>query len=55
LVAPYGVHRARDRALNITCASTRQWQALCQALGAAEIIHDARFLIPAGRVRTAPS
>ncbi len=51
LAAPYGVHRARDRPVNIACASTRQWRALCQAIEAVALIEDARFATPAARVQ----
>ncbi|MGD9765566.1 MAG: CaiB/BaiF CoA transferase family protein [Candidatus Binatia bacterium] len=50
LTAPYGAHRARDRAFNIACANARQWQALCDAIGAPQLVEDARFATPDARI-----
>jgi CoA:oxalate CoA-transferase len=50
LSAPYGVHRARDRGFTIACGNERQWRALCEALGAGELISDPRFATPLARV-----
>jgi crotonobetainyl-CoA:carnitine CoA-transferase CaiB-like acyl-CoA transferase len=50
LAAPYGVFHARDRAFNIACGTDRQWQELCRALGAPELIGDDRFATPLARV-----
>jgi formyl-CoA transferase/CoA:oxalate CoA-transferase len=50
LAAPYGVFRARDRAFNIACGNQRQWQELCRALDVPELLDDARFGAPLGRV-----
>ena len=50
LSAPYGVFRARDRAFNIACGNTRQWEALCRALGADGLLSDPRFATPMARV-----
>lgn len=50
LSAPYGVFRARDRAFNIACGNTRQWQALCRALEAEALLSDPRFATPMARV-----
>jgi crotonobetainyl-CoA:carnitine CoA-transferase CaiB-like acyl-CoA transferase len=50
LAAPYGVFRAGDRAFNIACGNERQWQELCRALGAPELIDDERFAAPLSRV-----
>ncbi|MDX2169817.1 MAG: CoA transferase [Deltaproteobacteria bacterium] len=55
LSAPYGVHRARDRAFTIACGNERQWRALCDALGAGELLSDARFASPLGRVGERPA
>lgn len=50
LSSPYGVFRARDRAFNIACGNTRQWEALCRALDCEALISDPRFSHPLGRV-----
>ena len=50
LAAPYGVHRARDRAFNIACGNDRQWRALCEVLELRELPDDPRFATPLGRV-----
>ena len=50
LAAPYGVHRARDRAFNIACGNDRQWRALCAALELPALADDPRFAHPLGRV-----
>lgn len=50
LASPYGVFRARDRALNIACGNERQWRALCTAVGAPEWTTDERFATPLARV-----
>ena len=50
LSAPYGVHRARDRAFTIACGNERQWQALCQALDLEALTSEARFATPLARV-----
>jgi len=50
LSAPYGVHRARDRAFTIACGNEKQWRALCRALDADGLSADARFATPMGRV-----
>ena len=50
LAAPYGVHRARDRAFNIACGNDRQWRALCQALELPALAEDPRFATPLARV-----
>lgn len=55
LSSPYGVFRARDRPFNIACGNARQWKALCRALGAEELLADARFAHPLGRVAERPA
>ena len=50
LAAPYGVHRARDRAFNIACGNDRQWRALCKALALEPLLTDPRFATPLARV-----
>lgn len=50
LAAPYGVHRARDRAFNIACGNDRQWRALCAALDLPHLPEEARFATPLARV-----
>ena len=50
LAAPYGVHRARDRAFNIACGNDRQWRALCTVLELPELLDDPRFATPLARV-----
>jgi crotonobetainyl-CoA:carnitine CoA-transferase CaiB-like acyl-CoA transferase len=50
LAAPYGVHRARDRAFNIACGNDRQWRALCEVLEVRELLDDPRFATPLARV-----
>jgi crotonobetainyl-CoA:carnitine CoA-transferase CaiB-like acyl-CoA transferase len=50
LAAPYGVHRARDRAFNIACGNDRQWRALCEVVAARELLDDPRFATPLARV-----
>ncbi len=55
LSSPYGVFRARDRAINIACGTTRQWEALCRALEAEDLLTDPRFHHPLGRVAERPA
>jgi formyl-CoA transferase/CoA:oxalate CoA-transferase len=50
LAAPYGVFRARDRAFNIACGNERQWQQLCKAIDANDLINDERFAHPLARL-----
>jgi crotonobetainyl-CoA:carnitine CoA-transferase CaiB-like acyl-CoA transferase len=50
LAAPYGVFRARDRALNIACGNERQWRALCAVLALPSLAEDPRFAGALARV-----
>jgi crotonobetainyl-CoA:carnitine CoA-transferase CaiB-like acyl-CoA transferase len=49
-IAPYELLPAADGELAIACGTDRQFQALCHALGAPELLEDARFAINAARV-----
>ncbi|MFN8218012.1 MAG: CoA transferase [Solirubrobacterales bacterium] len=48
-VAPYGPHRAAGEELIIAVGNDRQFQVLCEVLGAPELATDARFATMAAR------
>ena len=50
-IAPYATFRAADRELAIAATSERQFAALAQALGRADLVTDPRFARNADRVR----
>jgi crotonobetainyl-CoA:carnitine CoA-transferase CaiB-like acyl-CoA transferase len=46
---PTGVFRTADGFINIGASGQKMWQRLCAAIGAGELIEDARFATDAGR------
>ncbi len=49
-IAPYGLFRAADRELVLAVGNDRQFETLCNVLGAAELAVDKRFTTNADRV-----
>ncbi len=49
-IAPYGLFRAADRELVLAVGNDRQFETLCNVLGAAELAVDERFVTNADRV-----
>jgi crotonobetainyl-CoA:carnitine CoA-transferase CaiB-like acyl-CoA transferase len=49
-IAPYGLFRAADRELVLAVGNDRQFETLCNLLGAAELAVDERFVTNADRV-----
>ena len=49
-IAPYGLFRAADRELVLAVGNDRQFETLCNVLGAAELAVDTRFVTNADRV-----
>jgi CoA:oxalate CoA-transferase len=50
-IAPYETLRAKDGMLMIAAANPRLWKQLCEAVGAADLVNDARFRTNTDRVR----
>jgi succinate--hydroxymethylglutarate CoA-transferase len=49
-IAPYEVFRARDRWFTLGAANTRQWEMLCEVIGAPHLKDDPRFVTNQDRV-----
>ena len=49
IVVPNGTYAAKDGPLNIACSTQQQWENLCHALGAPELIADPRYPDNRGR------
>ena len=49
-IVPYGLYDTADGLLVLAVGNDRQFQALCEVLGAAELAADARFVTNEGRV-----
>lgn len=51
VIFPYGSFMAADGLMNIAPATTAMWEKVCELLGLAHLVNDARYLTNADRVR----